>query len=106
MGEYARYERNTPLPRSLSAPARYKPNDFGLFDAAGNVAERVAPLALPDRPPGDRLLVEKTTECRQYGSTIGGASHELTLSTFTSADPDQGYNLVGLRLARSLSAAK
>lgn len=42
----------------------------------------------------------------QYGSTISADSYEMMLSTYTSADPDQGFNLVGLRLARSLSAAK
>lgn len=106
--EYARFERNTPQPRSLSAPGRYKPNDFGLFDVVGNIAERVDPQLLdePDRLANTLLTIQKTSEFRQYGSSIGGVSHELSLTVFNSSVADQTYNLVGLRLARSVSPAK
>lgn len=83
---------NTKLPITVSKPVGLKrPNDFGLFDVYGNVAEWCNDIA----PIGER-------ERGIRGGAAGGDSRFIHSGPSGSAMPRQQYNSNGFRVARTI----
>ncbi len=91
----------------IHTPGTKKPNDFGIYDMTGNVAEWVWDWydvnyirSLPTfiNPTGPET---GTLKVIRGGSVMNGEGRNLNIMWREKGDPNRGYQYVGFRLVRS-----
>ncbi len=97
---YASFRENAERPRMVGIS---KPNDFGLFDMSGNVAEWCQDLAEtgPNVAATGSLVVDDQVQRVVRGGSYADAATELLSSSRSSESPERRRTTVGFRVART-----
>jgi formylglycine-generating enzyme required for sulfatase activity len=96
---YAWYLRNSD--NHAWPVGRLKPNNYGLFDMLGNVAERCHDAMAPAAPP-DSALVIRANENRAFrGGNFGDIDQNLRSARRSANLADDQWALTGFRVART-----
>jgi formylglycine-generating enzyme required for sulfatase activity len=83
---------------------RLKPNNYGLFDMLGNVAERCHDAMEPAAPPDSSLIIRASDRRAFRGGNFGDIDQNLRSARRMSNSVDDQWALTGFRVARTFHA--